>query len=210
MWERHRRAWMHTRSPDFFHAILPALALAIGTAAATCYWLGDNEEFKTSDVIFPTLAGLGVFFLGILAIHGGEYVYRFTTGKAPSGSARRLSGFNRTKLVAVLRQNNPGGVHNLHQIHFDKETADFIRQIADLFANADWDMDVNQDLRLTNDRVPTDVEIQLPTGGNSGLEAFASLLRKRGYKISVRPSEYDGRDSGGSPTAWIWVGEATH
>jgi len=207
MRDKHRRAWLHTTSPDLFHAVLPALALAIGTAAATCYWLRDNEEFRTSDVIFPTLAGLGIFFLALLAIHGGEYAYRLVSGKAPSGSRRTLAGIDTTAIEQTLAATLLPGVHNLKTYSPNKEVEDFARELAGLLEKAGYELDCDYGLQWDRYDGPTirDVVIRQPGQDNRGLTALGQFLNQYGYRCTFQRA-----GSSGSQTANILIGEATH
>ena len=210
--QRARRAFRHTSPIGLWMGVSATGATILPSTIALWWEVKDDAEYRVEVIIVPAVAGLIGATISFIAVFGFQFAYRYVTRKAPRGSVRDLKdlGKERDKVVQALRSANPGGVHNLDRIHFDKETADFVQEIADLFASAGWEMDVDATMIVTRDRITTDVAIRLPTGGNSGLEAFASLLRKLGYKVTVEPSEYDGRDGVGSPTAWISVGEATH
>jgi hypothetical protein len=190
-----------------------ALATLLGTSLGLWWEVKDSEEYSLEVIFVPAVCGFVGAVVSFVLVLAAHFLFRYVTQKAPSGSARNFIDLGKTRdeIVRVLHEANPGGVHNLMQIHFDNETFEFLQEVADLFSDAGWEMPPNQELRLTNERVPTDVEVRLPTGGNTGLEAFVAFLKRLGYKAAVKPSEYDGAaDGAGSPTAHIYVGEATH
>jgi len=203
MRDKHRRAWMHTRSPDFIHAVLPALGLAVGTAAATCYFLRDNKDFEMSDVIFPSLAGLGVFFLFLLLIHGGEYIYRFLTGKPSAGSPRTLMGLKLEPIREQLRSEAPIAWNHVAYATSDViEVEEFARELYDLLDECGWRLNEFGQGGFTG-APPRDVQISLPDRGSPGLVALNDLLNKHGYRSYLHN---DGAIDGG---ATIQVGLRT-
>jgi hypothetical protein len=206
MWrDKHRRAWEPFRPYEVTTiTILPVVAAAI------VLWLGTRDEADAmTTVVYPTIAFAVVAFVLVVGFHFGPYAYRLLTGGTAAGRGRTLVGLNLGSVKQALVKHNPS-IHNSADFSAtidSVEVRNFTDELKNLLAECEWDVDRGFGLISSDERI-TDLEIHPQGDGHVGLTVLAALLRKVGYRVSLIPSKAPAAT--GSPTAWIYVGEATH
>ena len=192
---RIRRALRHTHRVEFLHSVMPAVITAVAAAA------GSLQVKKTDDslgiVIVPLLWGLAGFAGTLLLIHGGEFLYRLVTGKAPKGHPRTLEGLNKTKLERQLRENMPISFPSVVIDHQGLEVENFAKELRSLLDRCGWNVPALGFWAGSQ----SDVMIEMPIQGSPGLKALAEFLNHYGYTTTVIPS------IGGGSSGFITVGE---
>jgi hypothetical protein len=183
---RIRRALRHTHRVQLVHSVMPAVITALAAAGGSLQV--KKAEDPVSIVIVPLVWGLAVFAGALLLIHGGEFLYRLVSGKAPKGYPRTFDGLHMARLEQELRTNKPVRLPSMVITHHSLEVRNFADELLRLLARCGWN------IRLVVYRIDPqgDVLIEMQIQGSLGLEALAKFLNRHGYKAIVTPSVDEG------------------
>lgn len=193
---RHRRALQNTRPIDFWHSILPSIVTALATSGASWWVIRSDKHAEMNTITVPLVVGLLTFVGWLLVSHGGEYLWRFTTGRARSGSRRTLAGLNLSRLRERLRLSRPepetGSTTSIWADEQTGEVWEFADELKDLLSDSDWQVfEVGHG--WPSGRWVKNIEIYVPALGNRGISELSKALNKWGYPCQV--IESDGRSA---------------